>query len=74
MPHRRSITPALAAAIALNSGPTAMAPTTRTAESLMTAMAASDTAMTRKIWKETVPTAPASAWASTDSQITASSG
>lgn len=73
-PHRRSTRPAEIAAIALNSGPTTIAPTTRTDESVITAIAASATASTRNTWKEMVGTAPASAWASTESQMTASSG
>ena len=46
---RRSTMPAQAAATALNSGPTTIAPTTSTAESVTTAMAASATASTRKV-------------------------
>ena len=52
--RRRSTRPALRAATALNSGPTTIAPTTSTAESLMTATAARATARTRKTWKDTV--------------------
>ena len=40
--------PADAAATAANSGPTTIAPTTRTAESVITAIAARITASTRK--------------------------
>ena len=70
----RSTIRAEAAATALNSGPTTIAPTTSTAESVITAMAARATASTRKMWKRPVGTDPASACASTASQITASSG
>ncbi len=73
-PQRASAMPALAAATALYSGPTTIAPTTRTAESVITAIAASATAITRNRWYDTVGTAPDSACASTASQITASSG
>ena len=73
-PHRANTIPTEAAAIALNSGPTTIAPTTRTAESVITAMAARITASTRKMTYDTVGWAPSSAWASTDSQMTASSG
>ena len=48
-PQRASTMPADAAATAANSGPTTMAPTTRTAESVSTAIAARITASTRKI-------------------------
>src|SRR4051812_599067 len=74
IPGRRSAMPALAAATALYSGPTTIAPTTSTAESVITAIEARATARTRNRWYDTVGTAPASACASTASQITASSG
>ncbi len=73
-PQRASTIPAATPATAAYSGPTTIAPTTRIEESVITAIAASITASTRKIRYDRVATEPASAWASTDSQITASSG
>ncbi len=60
-PQRPKAIPTDTAAIALNSGPTTIAPTTRIAESVITAIAARMTASTRKTRYDTVGWAPSSA-------------
>jgi len=72
--QRRSTIPMQIAATRLNSGPTTIAPMTRTTESVTTAIDASATARQRNTWKETDGLAASQACSSTTCQMTPSSG